>query len=88
MMARSTARRAQAPHFEVNIFTGDAHRLSPKFVDNVLVVSGAAPLAEYVNRVGRGVTPVSGQVAAAGAPEVLQMLAQMAGRAVLTAAVE
>ena len=58
MMARSTARRAQAPHFEVNIFTGDAHRLSPKFVDNVLVVSGAAPLAEYLNRVGRGVTPV------------------------------
>ncbi|EMF04227.1 hypothetical protein F518_18343 [Serratia marcescens VGH107] len=47
-MARSTARRAQAPHFEVNIFTDDAHRLSPKFVDNVLVVSGAAPVAEYV----------------------------------------
>jgi hypothetical protein len=46
-MARLTARWAQASHFEVNIFTGDAHRLSPKFVDNVLVVSGAAPLAEY-----------------------------------------
>ncbi len=45
-MARSTARRAQAPHFEVNIFTDDAHRLSPKFVDNVLIVSGAAPGAD------------------------------------------
>lgn len=46
MMARSTARRAQAPHFEVNIFTDDAHKLSPKFVDNVLIVSGAAPGAD------------------------------------------
>lgn len=44
-MARLTARWAQASHFEVNIFTGDAHRLSSKFVDNVLAV-GAAPVAE------------------------------------------
>lgn len=42
MMARSTARWAQASHFEVNIFTGDAHRLSPKFVDIVLAAGDGA----------------------------------------------
>lgn len=41
MMVRSTARRAQSPNFEVNIFTCDAHRLSPNFVDNVSPVSSA-----------------------------------------------
>jgi len=58
VVARRTDTLTQLTHFEVNIFTGDAHRLSPKFGGNVLVVSGAAPLAEYLNRVGRGVTPV------------------------------